>query len=182
MDVVWVEDPVVEYEKHEGQTLAAEAPKPQKDPKAAAEPEPEAKGKKGKEAKDAKKGTLDAFAGEPAEEGAAPTVMEPPKPRQAFLAKGAITLTNFMMGSKKFRFFTVLPDNAVFVGAEPKPAEVKERYVAWDVPALKPTEKLTLKWQVAGVDRGGLDDADCFVKGINEVHVVGADQWHGGDE
>jgi DNA topoisomerase-6 subunit B len=182
MDVVWVEDPVVEYEKLEGQTLAPEAPKPQKDAKPA-EPEPEGKGKKGKDGKaDAKKGTLDAFAAEPAAEGAAPTVMEPPKPRQAFLAKGAITLTNFMMGSKKFRFFTVLPDNSVFVGADPKPAEVKDRYVAWDVPPLKPTEKLTLKWQVAGVDRGGLDDADCYVKGINEVHVVGADPWHGGDE
>lgn len=181
MDVVWVEDPVVEYEKLEGQTLAAEAPKPQKDAKPAAEPEQDAKGKKGKDAKDAKKGTLDAFASEPPADGA-PVVMEAPKPRQAFLAKGAITLTNFMMGSKKFRFYTVLPDNSVFVGAEPKPAEVKDRYVAWDVPALKPTEKLTLKWQVAGVDRGGLDDADCYVKGINEVHVVGADPWHGGDE
>ncbi len=182
MDVVWVEDPVVEYEKLEGQTLAAEAPKPQKEDKA---PEPEADGK-GKNSKDAKiepkKGTLDSFASEPTADGGAPTIVEAPKPRQAFLAKGAITLTNFMMGSKKFRFYTVLPDNAVFVGAQPPPAEVKDRYVAWDVPALKPTEKLTLNWQVAGVDRGSLDDADCFVKGINEVHVVGADPWHGGDE
>ncbi len=187
MDVVWVEDPVVEYVKLEGQMLPPAAPKPQKEDK----PEPEAKGKDksakagdAKASKDAKKGTLDAFA-EPAsgestlESGQSP---EAPKPRQAFLAKGAISLTNYMMGSKKFRFYAVLPDNAVFVEADPKPAEVRERYVAWDVPALKPTEKVTLKWQVAGVDRGGLDDADCYVKGINEVHVVGADQWHGGDE
>lgn len=181
MDVVWVEDAVVEYEKLEGQTLAAEAPKPQKDAKAM--PEPDAKGKKGKDAKEeGRKGTLDAFAEPSGESGTQSVVSEAPKPRQAFLAKGAITLTNFMMGSKRFRFYTVLPDNSVFVGADPKPAEVKDRYVAWDVPALKPTEKMTLKWQVAGVDRGGLDDADCYVKGINEVHVVGADQWHGGED
>ncbi|HJQ93022.1 MAG TPA: DNA topoisomerase VI subunit B [Candidatus Thermoplasmatota archaeon] len=183
MDVVWVEDPQVEYSKLEGQMLAPAAPKPQKDAEVAAE---KAKGAKGKDGKDkGKKGaaTLDAFATESdGSAGGQSASPEPPKPRQAFLAKGSITMTNYMMGSKKFRFFVVVPDNAVFVEADPKPKEVKDRYVAWDVPPLKPTEKLTLKWQVAGVDRGGVDDIDCFVQGINEVHVVGADQWHGGEE
>jgi hypothetical protein len=181
MDVVWVEDPQVEYQKLEGQVLT-HAPKPKKEDPA----EPEGKGKeakakdgKGKDAKEKGKATLDAF-----DAGAtdAPTQPEPMKPRQAYLAQGSITMTNYMMASKKFRFFVVVPENAVFVEADPKPKEVKERYVAWDVPPLKPTEKLTLKWQVAGVDRGGVDDVDCFVQGINEVHVVGADQWHGGEE
>jgi hypothetical protein len=177
MDVVWVEDPQVEYTKLEGQMLPPAAPKPQKEDRPA---EPEPKGKKGKDAKDGKKAaTLEAFDDAPAE---AAVAQEPPKPRQAFLAKGSITMTNYMMGSKKFRFYVVLPDNAVFVEADPKPKDVKERYVCWDVPPLKPTEKLTLKWQVAGVDRGGVDDIDCFVAGINEVHVVGADPWHGGEE
>jgi DNA topoisomerase-6 subunit B len=181
MDVVWVEDPQVEYTRLEGQMLPPASPKPQPEEKAAsaAEQPADLKGKKGK-GKDGKKAaTLEAFDAAPAE-AAAP--QEAPKPRQAFLAKGAITMTNYMMGSKKFRFYVVLPDNAVFVEADPKPKEVKERYVAWDVPPLKPTEKLTLKWQVAGVDRGGVDDIDCFVSGINEVHVVGADPWHGGEE
>jgi hypothetical protein len=186
MDVMWIEDPQVEYTKLEGQMLAPATPKPQKedDEVAADKAKKDAKAK-GKETKDekGKKGaaTLDAFAAE-----AAPTdptsPAEPPKPRQAFLAKGSITMTNYMMGSKKFRFVVVIPDNAVFVEADPKPKEIKERYVAWDIPPLKPTEKLTLKWQVAGVDRGAVDDIDCFVSGINEVHVVGADQWHGGEE
>jgi hypothetical protein len=184
MDVVWVEDPQVEYTKLEGQVLPPAAPKPQKEDadiaadkakKGAKDATTDAKGKDGKKA-----ATLEAFA-EPGADGA-PALQEPPKPRQAFLAKGSITMTNYMMGSKKFRFYVVLPDNAVFVDADPKPKEVKERYVAWDIPPLKPTEKLTLGWQVAGVDRGGVDDMDCFVSGINEVHVVGADPWHGGEE
>jgi DNA topoisomerase-6 subunit B len=178
MDVVWIEDPQIEYTKLEGQTLPPAAPRPQADGPRPAVDEPSGKGGKGKDAKDKSKATLDAFAA-PAE--AAPPA-EPPKPRQAYLAKGSITMTNYMMGSKRFRFYVVLPDNAVFVEADPKPREVKERYVSWDVPPLKPTEKLTLKWQVAGVDRGGVDDIDCFVAGINEVHVVGADPWHGGEE
>jgi hypothetical protein len=180
MDVVWVEDPQVEYVKLEGQMLPPAPPKPAKDVK---QTDPSLKddkatkdGKKG-----AKKGTLDAFAEEPGE-GTETPMPEPAKPRQAFLAKGAITMTNYMMGSKKFRFYAVLPDNSVFVSAEPKPKEVKERYISWDIPPLKPTEKLTLQWEVAGVDKGGLDDADCYVSGINEVHVVGADPWHGGEE
>jgi DNA topoisomerase-6 subunit B len=177
MDVVWVEDPQVEYTKLEGQLLPPASPKPQKEDKPA---EPEAKGKKGKEKDGKKAATLEAFDDAPAD--AAAVAAEPPKPRQAFLAKGSITMTNYMMGSKKFRFYVVLPDNAVFLEADPKPKDVKERYVSWDIPPLKPTEKLTLKWQVAGVDRGGVDDIDCFVAGINEVHVVGADPWHGGEE
>jgi DNA topoisomerase-6 subunit B len=178
MDVVWVEDPQVEYTKLEGQLLPPVAPKPQKeDAEVAADKEKAAKPM----GKEAKKGTLDAFT-ESAESSGESGSSEPPKPRQAFLAKGSITMTNYMMGSKKFRFFVVVPDNAVFVEAEPKPKEVKDRYVSWDIPALKPTEKLTLMWQVAGVDKGGVDDIDCFVSGINEVHVVGADQWHGGEE
>jgi DNA topoisomerase VI subunit B len=186
MDVVWIEDPQVEYQKLEGQTITHEV-KPKKKPEPA---EPEQKGKKdgkdgkGKDAKEKGKATLDAFdapATTAADATSAPTQPEPAKPRQAYLAKGSITMTNYMMGSKKFRFFVVVPENAVFVEATPAPKEVKDRYVAWDIPPLKPTEKLTLTWQVAGVDRGGVDDVDCFVHGINEVHVVGADPWHGGD-
>ena len=182
MDVVWVEDPVVEYERLEGQFLSPAAPKPQKDPPAKAEasaPAPPAKKGKGKAAA----ATLEAF-----EQPAVATIEVPPeppaeaKPRQAFLAKSKLTLTNFMMGSKRFRFIVVVPDRAVFVQAEPKPKQVHERYLLWEIPPLKPTEKLTLSYEVAGVEKGGMDDAETFVEGINEVHVVGADPWHGGEE
>jgi hypothetical protein len=86
-----------------------------------------------------------------------------------------------MMGSKKFRLYVVLPDRAVFAEADPAPKAATERYLMWEVPALKPTEKLTLTYQVAGVDKGGMDDVETFVEGINEIHVVGADPWHGGE-
>jgi DNA topoisomerase-6 subunit B len=188
MDVVWIEDPAVEYQKLEGQMLPPEAPKVQKDEaKAEAEDTQEAPAKraKGKKAeKDGKKAaTLDAFE-EPAESGGDPVPslpQEPPKPRQAYLATSRLSLTNYMMGSKKFRLYIVLPDRAVFAEADPKPKAVSERYILWEVPPLKPTEKLTLTYQVAGVDKGGMDDVETFVEGINEIHVVGADPWHGGE-
>ncbi len=218
MDVVWIEDPVVEYTKLEGQMLAPRSPKIQKEDAEA--PTADQKDKKGKGRGDGKAGvksdgkgepgkrattTLEAFAAKEvrgkADEAAGtkatdagagdvavgpdgvPAVTgEPPKPRQAFLAKGKVTLTNYMMGSKKFRYYMIVPDNSVFVAADPKPSLVKERYISWDIPALKPTEKLVVAFEVAGVDKGELDDPDTFVEGINEVHVVGADPWHGGDE
>jgi DNA topoisomerase-6 subunit B len=187
MDVVWIEDPIVEYERLEGQMLPAEAPRPQKDAPKPAEAgvTHEAPAKKGKQAKGT--ATLEAFEPAPAAdeappEGAVPaTATEPPKPRQAYLAKSSITMTNYMMGSRKFRFYVVLPDRAVFAEADPVPKAAKERYLMWEIPALKPTEKMALRYQVAGVDKGGMDDIEAFVEGINEVHVVGADPWHGGE-
>ncbi|HUR63635.1 MAG TPA: DNA topoisomerase VI subunit B, partial [Candidatus Thermoplasmatota archaeon] len=136
MDVVWIEDPAVEYKKLEGQMLAPEAPKVQKDePKA--EDKQEVPAKKGK-----KKGTLDAFEAPPAEamaEAGVTPPMDPPKPRQAYLATSRLSLTNYMMGSKRFRLYVVLPDRAVFAEADPAPKTASERYLMWEVPALKPT-------------------------------------------
>jgi hypothetical protein len=90
-------------------------------------------------------------------------------------------MTNYMLSPKKFKLYVVIPDTSVFVEADPKPKHVTERYVQWEIPPLKPTEKLAIKYQVAGVEKGGVDDVECFVEGINEVHVVGADPWHGGE-
>ena len=200
MDVVWIEDPAVEYEKLEGQMLAAEAPKPQNEMAAVADdvadaaPAKKVKGDKtDKDSKDGKKAkrsaTLDSFEEAPASDSSAasgssapPTPGEPPKPRQAFLGKASITMTNYMMGSKKFRFFVVLPDRSVFVSADPKPKSAKERYIEWEIPPLKPTEKTVIKFQIGGVDKGGLDDVDLYAQGIHETHIVGADPWHGGEE
>ncbi len=189
MDVVWVEDPVVEYEKLEGQVLAAEVPKPQNEMASAGDAEdvPDAAPtKKAKGDKDAKKGkkaaTLDSFEDESEASGASegtPAPGEPPKPRQAFLGKASITMTNYMMGSKKFRFYVVLPDRSVFVSADPKPKHVKERYIEWEIPPLKPTEKTAIKFQIGGVEKGGLDDVETYAQGVHETHIVGADPWHG---
>ncbi|MEK6986040.1 MAG: DNA topoisomerase VI subunit B [Candidatus Thermoplasmatota archaeon] len=174
MDVVWIEDPAVEYEKLEGQTVTVKAKVPPKP----AEPE---KGKSEKPEKGKKKATLEAFAEpEPAVEGGATTV-EPVQTKPAHLSKSAITMTNYMMGSKKFRFFVVVPETSVFVSAKPEPKAVKDRYLMWEVPAMKPTEKLVIQYQVAGVEKGGMDDVETFVEGINELHVVGADPWRGAE-
>ena len=163
MDVVWIDDPQVEYEKLEGQTIAVRMP-----PKAVAA------------AKSAGDGTLtlDSY-GEAEEETPA---VDPPKPKQAYLGRAKVTITNYKLRPQRFRLYAVLPDNAVVAETDPAPKKVQERYVAWDVPQLKPTEQYTLELHVGGIGKGDLDDLETYVEGINEMHVVGADPWHGGEE
>ncbi len=155
MDVIWIDDATVEYEKLDGQVI---------EEKVAREPV-----------------TLKSF-DEPEVDGAGTLeVVETKKPKQAFIADATVAITNYKLKQSKFKLYAVVPDTAVFVEAEPKPKKVTERYVLWDVPGLKPTEKLEIKLKMAGVEKGGLDDLETYVEGINDIHVVGADPWHGGE-
>ncbi len=166
MDVVWIDDVSAEYAKLEGATLA---------PKAAPLPVPTS----------AAGGlTLEAFDGDPVEAPAeVPGVpAEPVKPKQAYLGKGTLTITNYKQKAQGFKLYAVLPDNAVFVEAEPAPRKVAERYLLWDVPKMEPAAKAEIRFDVAGVGKGDLDGLDLYVEGINEINVVGADPWHGGEE
>ncbi len=173
MDVIWIDDAKAEYEKLDGQVV---------------EPVPRVVLRE-------RAVTLDSFDGEQvvateadAADGAGNADEEPiveapkPKPKQAYLGTGTIRIINYKLKPSKFRLYAVLPEHAVFVEAEPKPKQVKERYVAWDVPVLKPTQEIELKMKIGGIGKGDLDGLDTYVEGINEVHVVGADQWHGGEE
>lgn len=157
MDVVWIDDPTASYEKLEGEVIAAKPVAPVVQVAASGS-------------------TLDAFGDDEPDE---PVVAEPPKPKQAYLAKATIPITNYKQKAQKFQLFAVLPEGAVFAEAEPAPKVVKERYVRWDIPTMKPAQKLELKLDVAGLPKGGMDDLEMFVKGINEIHVVGADLWRG---
>ncbi|MGB1697901.1 MAG: DNA topoisomerase VI subunit B, partial [Thermoplasmatota archaeon] len=105
-----------------------------------------------------------------------------PKPKQAFIADAVIPITNYRIKKDKFRLFSVLPEGAVVMEADPKPKVQKEKYVAWDLSSLKPAEKLEIRLKVAGVGKGDMDGLDLYVEGINELYVVGADPWHGGEE
>lgn len=104
---------------------------------------------------------------------------EPPKPRQAYLAKATLPIINYKQKPQRFRLYAVIPEGAVFAEAEPKPKQVQERYLAWDVPTLKPAQEYQITFSVGGVGKGDLDDLETFVEGINEVSVVGADPWRG---
>jgi DNA topoisomerase-6 subunit B len=163
MDVVWIDDAIVEYEKLEGQLLES--------PKAVVQVV-------------TNPGTLAAFDEDSAkgEESDDEPVKEAQKPKQAFLARASIAITNYKQKSQKFRLFAVLPDGAVFSDSDPKPKVTNERFVAWDIPVMKPTEQIHVKIEVGGVGKGGFDDIETYVEGINEIHVVGADQWYGGGD
>jgi DNA topoisomerase-6 subunit B len=103
----------------------------------------------------------------------------PAPPRPQFLGRVRIPITNYKVKQQKFKLYVVVPDGCTFVAADPRPAAVKDRYVCFDIPAMKPTERREITYSVAGIHRGDLDDVECFVDGISEMSIVGADPWRG---
>lgn len=176
MDVIWIEDPVCTYEKMDGVILN------QGDIDAAHAANDGAGMQSPAVIAAAAGGTLEAFDQDgslEAEDEVTQSYIEPPKPRQAFLGKATISITNYKLKSQKFCLYTVVPDNAVFVDSEPKPKQIKERYVMWEIPTMKPAEKAEIVFELGGLEKGGLDNVEAYVEGINDIHVVGADPWRG---
>ncbi len=179
MDVVWIEDPTTEYTKLEGQILNQR----EIDAAHAANADSGAVSK-ATIAKGAG-GTLDAFDEDSSLEGeddAVQAFIEPPKPKQAYVGKATVQITNYKQKAQKFKLYMVVPDNSVFVEADPEPKAVHERYVMWEMPTMKPAEVAEISLQMGGIEKGGLDNLEAYVDGINDIHVVGADPWRGGDD
>lgn len=167
MDVVWIEDKV-EYEKWEGSTP------PEQNPALAVKQSAKAK------AKAASAGQTTLLLDEDGE-----TIEEvevaPARPRQLWMTKSSIEVTNYMLKGRRFKLYAAKPENVIMTDVEPKPARVDEKYIVWDLPKLGSTEKLVLSFQFAGLDKGDFDENELFVDGINDIHVVGADEWHGSE-
>ncbi len=162
MDVVWIEDKIV-YEKWTGKKP------PEADPAA------KARARKTLAAGQTTLLTEDEGAvGTPAPE-------EPQKPKDLWITRSTIEVTNYMMKPRKFTLYAAKPENAVITQIEPKPKVVEEKYILWELPKLASTEKMTVSFEFAGLQQGDFDENELFVEGINDVHVVGADEWHGGE-
>lgn len=169
MDVVWVDDVKAEYEKVAAEAAAVERARPKRVAVAAGT------------------GTLADFDEDedPVEEAldeaieGEEVVQDLPPPRPQYLGTGTISMTSYKLKQQKFKLYAVLPEGATLAEAEPKPAKVADRYLMWNVTQLKPTEERVITFKVAGIHKGDLDDVECFVQGINEMHVVGADPWRG---
>ncbi|MBW3582717.1 MAG: DNA topoisomerase VI subunit B [Euryarchaeota archaeon] len=168
MDVVWIEDKI-EYERWEGS-------EPPEGPKAY-QPKPAKK-------KEAAVGQTTLLVEEESGlEVATNGHVEKSegKPKGIWITTSTIEVTNYMLKSRKFKLYAIKPEGVVMTEVEPKPSAVEDRYVVWDLPKLGSTEKATLKFSFAGLQKGDFDDNELFVEGINDINVVGADEWHGGD-
>ncbi|HEC81528.1 MAG TPA: DNA topoisomerase VI subunit B, partial [Thermoplasmatales archaeon] len=70
--------------------------------------------------------------------------------------------------------------DAVVGFVNPKPAKIEEgKYIKWCLPAIEPTGKLEVTFELAGLDKGDFDENDLYVEGINPEYVIGADKWEG---
>lgn len=178
MDVVWIDDSKGEYVKlPKDEIEAANAPKPK-----AAVVAPVVGGS-----------TLDAwntpaapvdedFEDEDFEiEAPSPEEQAVSEPKGEYRGDCVIPITSYRMKVPGFRLYVVLPEGAEIESAEPPVSERKNRWIAWDLPALQPTQQLDIKFHARFIGKGDLDNIDTYIEGINELHVVGADKWQGGE-
>lgn len=102
-------------------------------------------------------------------------------PVDRYFAKSKIAIWNYMLKRQAFKLYAVIPQHAVVAESSLKPAKLTERFLRFDVPAIAPAQKAEIAFTLAGLEKGDYDENELYVEGINDVNVVGADQWRGAE-
>ena len=61
----------------------------------------------------------------------------------------------------------------------PKPVQVTERYLKWNLDPIPPASKQDITFELAGLQKDDFDENDLYVENINPGFVIGAEQWEG---
>jgi len=97
-----------------------------------------------------------------------------------YITKSQLLVANYKQKPQKFNLYALIPGDAVVGFVDPKPAKIEEgKYIKWCLPAIEPTGKLEITFELAGLDKGDFDENDLYVEGINPEYVIGADKWEG---
>jgi len=95
------------------------------------------------------------------------------------ITKSKITIVNYKRKPMKFDLYAVKPTEAIVGFVDPKPEKITDRYIKWSIPTLKPTQKMELYFELAGLNEGDFDENEIYVEGINPEYVIGANKWEG---
>ena len=95
------------------------------------------------------------------------------------ITKSKITIVNYKRKPMKFDLYAVRPPEAIVGFVDPKPEKITDRYIKWSIPTLKPTQKMELYFELAGLNEGDFDENEIYVEGINPEYVIGANKWEG---
>jgi DNA topoisomerase-6 subunit B len=90
-----------------------------------------------------------------------------------------IKATNWTNRKREFNVYSIIPDSAKLVGTNPPPEWKKEKWIGWKVNSLEPGKYVELMFEVENLNSGGMEEPDIFVKGIDPVHLIGAEKWEG---
>ncbi len=90
------------------------------------------------------------------------------------IAESRIRIINYKRKPQKFILYAEIPSKDKLVEIEPKPIEIKERVIKWEV-NLEPTEKVEYCFKI----KDEMDENNLYVLGIDPINVVGAEKWEG---
>ena len=96
-----------------------------------------------------------------------------------WIAKSTIMVVNYKNKPQKFNLYAVFPKDAVVGTVSPKPTKVTDTYLRWDLDNIPPINKIDIKFELAGLNKGDFDENDLYVQNINPTYVIGADKWEG---
>ncbi|MFH0815765.1 MAG: DNA topoisomerase VI subunit B [Methanobacteriota archaeon] len=91
-----------------------------------------------------------------------------------------IDIYNYTPTGKAFTLYAVVPEeNLVLGGITPRPSEVKDGRIKWDLKRIPSTEKATLKIEMQGLDKDAYDENELYASGIDSERIVGAEPLPG---
>ena len=88
-----------------------------------------------------------------------------------------IQVRNYTQKKRKFKLIAEHPE-AFVQNIKPKPKKVNDGSIIWELSDLKPVENRDLSFELVGLEKGALDEADLFIEGIDPINVVGAEAYN----
>lgn len=95
------------------------------------------------------------------------------------ITKSTINIVNYKSKPMGFSLYAVIPPEAIVGFVRPKPEKISDRYMKWNILDLKPTQKVEIYFELAGLNEGDFDENELYIDGINPEFVIGANKWEG---
>ncbi|HIH97723.1 MAG TPA: DNA topoisomerase VI subunit B [Thermoplasmata archaeon] len=91
-----------------------------------------------------------------------------------------IKIQNWMQADKSFSVYTIIPKHAKLFSANPKPTWTAPEWMGWKLDRLPSAKSTEITFELRGLEKYDFDESEIYIKGIDLVHVVGAEKWEGG--
>ena len=101
------------------------------------------------------------------------------QPKQGVITKSRIMIVNYKRNPQKFNLYAIIPKDAIVGLVEPKPSKQTDNYLKWNLDSIPPANKVDIKFELAGLEKGDFDENDLYIENINPTYVIGADKWEG---
>ncbi len=98
---------------------------------------------------------------------------------KGIITKSTIMVVNYKRTPQKFNLYALIPNDAVVGVVKPKATKITSNYIKWNLDSISPANKVDIYFELAGLQKGDLEENDLFVENINPANVIGADKWEG---